>query len=241
VAIAGSTTARTASASAALAGEGGVLRAYQADLATAAGVDDLLARVRAGLGPIAVLVNGAGINFNRATAAITEAEFDRVMAVNVKAAFFVTRAVATTMQAGGIAGRIINITSGNYRYARPDAGLYCATKAALEMLTRAFAIELGAAGIAVNAVAPGLVARQAGDERYQRVARYYQAHSALSLITTGQDVAAAVLFLASAAARAISGETIVVDAGYSAGRLDFPPGRPPEAAPKAETGVSDVR
>lgn len=91
------------------------------------------------------------------------------------------------------------------------------------MLTRGFALEYGGYGIAINAVAPGLVDRPgATDSQFLKVADYYRSRSSQQALTTPQDVADAVMFLASAKAARIAGETIVVDGGYSAGRLDFP-------------------
>ncbi len=104
-----------------------------------------------------------------------------MFAVNVKAAFLASRRVCEAMKAAGRPGRIVNITSGNYRYTRPDGALYSASKAALEMLTRTFALEYGDHGIAVNAVAPGLGAngRAKPDPAFLRVAEYYVANSPL--------------------------------------------------------------
>jgi NAD(P)-dependent dehydrogenase (short-subunit alcohol dehydrogenase family) len=223
VAVLGAAERRTAEAAAALAQFTDRVRALAIDLGTPALIETAFDAIEPDWGPIAVLVNGAGINFNRAITAVTLADFDRLMAVNVRAAFFASRLAGERMAAAGLAGRIINITSGNYRYARPDAALYCATKAALEMLTRAFALEYGSHGITVNAVAPGLVARPGqSDAAYLRVAEYYQGASPLARLVQPEDVAAAVLFLASARAAAITGDTIVVDSGFSAGRFDFP-------------------
>ncbi|MBI3373319.1 MAG: SDR family oxidoreductase [Betaproteobacteria bacterium] len=223
VAAAGSSEAGTARARDALAAFGDRARIYRADLRVEAEVGRLLGEVQAGSGDVAVLVNCAGVNFNRAIAEVSAEEYDAVMNLNVRAAFLASRGVAERMAQTGIRGRIVNITSGNYRYARPNAALYAASKAALEMLTRSFALEYGAYGITVNAVAPGLVSREdPGGADFQRVADYYRANSPLGRIVEPRDVAAAVAFLASEQAASISGETIVVDNGFSAGRMDFP-------------------
>jgi NAD(P)-dependent dehydrogenase (short-subunit alcohol dehydrogenase family) len=223
VAVAGARAERVRAAEASLASYGERVHALAADLQTAGEVGRAIDAVEARLGTVAVLVNCAGLNFNLAIDDVAEADYDRLMATNVKSAFFASQLAGRRMAAARIAGRIVNITSGNYRYARPNAALYAASKAALEMLTRSFAIELGASGITVNAVAPGLVAR-AGEAppEFAGLADYYVANSPLGRLVRPEDVAAAVAFLASADAAGITGETVVVDGGFSAGRYDFP-------------------
>jgi 3-oxoacyl-[acyl-carrier protein] reductase len=223
VAVAGAREARVRAAGASLTAYGERVHALAADLQTAGEVARAVDAVAARFGTIAVLVNCAGLNFNLAIDDVTEADYDRLMATNVKSAFFASQLAGRCMAAAGIAGRIVNITSGNYRYARPNAALYAASKAALEMLTRSFALELGPHGVTVNAVAPGLVARS-GDSPpgFVRVADYYAANSPLGRLVQPADVAAVVTFLASADAGGITGETVVVDGGFSAGRYDFP-------------------
>lgn len=223
VAVAGSSAAGAARARAALAGHEQAARVLTADLRDVAALQRMLEEAEAALGSVAVLVNCAGVNFNRAVAEVGAQEYDAVMDLNVRAAFFASQWAAGRMAAAGIAGRIVNITSGNYRYTRPNAALYSASKAALEMLTRSFALECGAHGITVNAVAPGLVARpEPLDADFRRVAEFYVANTPLRRAVEPRDVAAAVLFLASEQAAAVTGDTIVVDNGFSAGRLDFP-------------------
>jgi NAD(P)-dependent dehydrogenase (short-subunit alcohol dehydrogenase family) len=156
---------------------------------------------------VAVLVNGAGLNFYRQIGEITPADFDRVMGVNVKAALFRTRTACERMISRGIRGRVIDISSGNFRYVRPGSAIYSASKAALEILTRSFALEYGRHGIAVNAVAPGLVERSdSNDETYLRGADYYRAHSSQQRLVTAANAAVVVLLLASTHTFAIGGE-----------------------------------
>jgi len=223
VAVIGTRAERVHAARASLAAFDERVLALAADLRTAAEVRRAIEAVESRFGTTAVLVNCAGLNFNLAIDEVTEDDYDRLLAINVKSAFFASQLAGRRMAASGIAGRIVNITSGNYRYARPNAALYSASKAALEMLTRSFALELGAAGITVNAVAPGLVARAgAPPPEFARIADYYIANSPLGRLVRPEDVATAVAFLASAEASGITGETIVVDGGFSAGRYDFP-------------------
>ena len=222
VAIIGSRPERTAAAERALQGRG-VLHAWSADLGQPAVLARCFETIRAEWGPVAVLVNGAGVTNTQALGTLSAAAFDTMMGVNVRSAFLLSQLACAAMQDASIRGRVVNITSGNYRYVRPGSALYSASKAALESLTRSFALEYGKVGITVNAVAPGLVARDEPDNAgYQRVASYYRGNSSLQQITTPDDVAATVLFLASAKAGSITGHSIVVDGGFSGGRLDFP-------------------
>jgi 3-oxoacyl-[acyl-carrier protein] reductase len=218
----GSTKARTDATASALSASGKG-HALCANMADPDAVNGLFENIEARFGTPAVLVNGAGINFNRTLGDVTPADFDRIFAVNVKSMMLASQQACRRMAEAKIAGRVVNITSGNYRYARPDAALYSASKAAMEMLTRSFALEYGHYGIAINAVAPGLVERPGfEDPAFLKVAGYYRDQSASHTLATPQSVADAVLFLASARAAAILGDTIVVDGGFSAGRLDFP-------------------
>lgn len=213
----GSTEARAEAARVALGARAQVL---VQDLAQPGAAEALFTQIGT---PVAVLVNGAGVNFASPLATLSEADFDRVLGANLRSAMFCSQQAVARMAAAGIAGRIINITSGNYRYTRPNAGLYAASKAALEMLTRSFALEHGRQGITVNAVAPGLIARPGEtDPGFVRVAGYYQDNSPVDGLVSSADVAEAVMFLASERAAMITGESLVIDGGFSIGRFDFP-------------------
>lgn len=219
----GASRERTAAAGAALSHYGEKAQVRAVDMTKPDAVSAIFDETQRAFGPVTVLVNGAGINFNRMIRDVTPEDFDRIMAVNVKSMFLTSRVACERMAEARVAGRVVNIASGNYRYARPDAALYCASKAAMEMLTRGFALEYGGYGIAINSVAPGLVDRLGiTDPQFLKVADYYRSRSSQQALTTPQDVADAVMFLASSKAVHIAGETIVVDGGYSAGRLDFP-------------------
>ncbi|WP_425526104.1 SDR family NAD(P)-dependent oxidoreductase [Streptomyces mirabilis] len=129
-----------------------------ADLDGSAGASrDLAERARRSLGGrIDILVNNAGIYPGAVTTATDEETFDRVYAVNVKAPFFLTAAVAPAMaEAGG--GSIINLGSWVARLGIPVGALYSSTKGAMETLTRAWAAEFGPRGVRVNAISPGVI------------------------------------------------------------------------------------
>lgn len=214
--LVGSTAARAKDAAAALDGK---VEAIAADVSDSAAVERLFAEV----GAPSVLVNAAGINFNKLVPETTAEDFDRVMAVNVRGTFLCSKAACAAMVPRGIRGRVVNVTSGNYRYVRPGSALYSASKAAMDMLTKGFALEYGPHGIGVNAVAPGLVDRPGNtDPNFLAIAGYYRARSASQRVVTADDVGQAVLFLASSRAAGMTGEAIVLDGGFSFGRLDFP-------------------
>lgn len=130
--------------------------AVAADVSNGPAVAGMVRRIEAELGPVAILVNNAGIALIRGIDDLTEAEFDQTIAVNLKSAFLCTQAVLPPMRAQGW-GRIVNISSGA---ARGPGGVglhYNASKAGLEGLTRGYAARLVKQGITVNAVAPSLI------------------------------------------------------------------------------------
>jgi 3-oxoacyl-[acyl-carrier protein] reductase len=141
----------------AIRANGGTAAAVRADVSVRAEVDAMMAIIAAQLGPIDVLVNNAGIALHRGIDDLTEADFDRTIAVNLKSAFLCTQAVLPGMRARRW-GRIVNISSGAARGAGAIGAHYNASKAGMEGLTRGYAARLAQAGITVNAVAPSLIA-----------------------------------------------------------------------------------
>jgi 3-oxoacyl-[acyl-carrier protein] reductase len=135
---------------------GGTVVAARADVSVAAEVDSMIVSITAQLGPIDILVNNAGIVLRRDIDDLTEADFDRTIAVNLKSAFLCTQAVVPGMRKRGW-GRIVNISSGAARGAGVIGAHYNASKAGMEGLTRGYAARLAQAGITVNAVAPSLI------------------------------------------------------------------------------------
>ncbi|MCX5178614.1 SDR family oxidoreductase [Streptomyces virginiae] len=163
-----------------------------------------------GLDGVDIIVNNAGIGLPIPLGEITEQDFDRVFAVNVRAPFFVVQEALGRLRDGG---RIINISSGAARIAMPEILAYGATKGALDTLTLNLAKALGARGITVNSVAPGIVDTDvnAGWLRGNAEAEAHAASlSALGRVGRPEDIADVVGFLASDAARWVTGR--VVDA-----------------------------
>jgi 3-oxoacyl-[acyl-carrier protein] reductase len=141
---------------AAIRANGATALAVRADVSARAEVDTMVAGVTAQLGPIGILVNNAGIAIRRGVDDLSEADFDRTIAVNLKSAFLCTQAVVPGMRERGW-GRIVNISSGAARGAGVIGAHYNASKAGMEGLTRGYAARLAQAGITVNAVAPSLI------------------------------------------------------------------------------------
>jgi 3-oxoacyl-[acyl-carrier protein] reductase len=141
---------------AAIRANGGTAVAVPADVSAPAAVERMIAAVTAQLGPVDVLVNNAGVAIRRGIDDLTEADFDRTIAVNLKSVFLCTQAVLPGMRERGW-GRIVNISSGAARGAGAVGAHYNASKAGMEGLTRGYAARLARAGITVNAVAPSLI------------------------------------------------------------------------------------
>jgi len=140
----------------ALRGIGANALAVKADVSQSTEVAAMVGRVSSELGPIDILVNNAGIAITRGVDDLTEADFDRTIAVNLKSAFLCTRAVLPMMRQRKW-GRIVNISSGAARGAGAIGPHYNASKAGMEGLMRGYAARLVKEGITVNAVAPSLI------------------------------------------------------------------------------------
>jgi NAD(P)-dependent dehydrogenase (short-subunit alcohol dehydrogenase family) len=188
-----------------------------AEVGGAAAAERIAGAAAAALGEIDVLVNNAGIARNAPAELVTEDEWDATQATNVRGAFFLAQAVGRGMLARR-RGRIINVTSAAGLAALADHAAYCASKAALGMLTKVLAIEWGPRGVTVNAVAPTVILTPLGERVWGDPARGGPMLAKIPLGRFGQppEVASVVAFLASDHAALINGETIAVDGGYTA-------------------------
>jgi NAD(P)-dependent dehydrogenase (short-subunit alcohol dehydrogenase family) len=186
----------------------------------------MVAEVGSGEGPIDVLVNNAA-SFSRSPFLDTDlGELDRVLATNVRGLFHVSRLVASSMLGRG--GAIVNVSSILARLATGNRTAYCASKGAVESVTRAMALDLAPHGIRVNAVAPGLISTDAllAGMVDPELRASIESHIPSAGFGQPADVAAAILFLASDEARYVNGVVFAVDAGLGAREAGPAPRRP---------------
>jgi len=173
-------------------------------------------------GGLDVLVNNAGIIRRADVVETTEDEWDRVMAVNVKSVFLMSQCAIPVMAAGG-GGAIVNTGSGWGLKGGPNAASYCASKGAVVNLTRAMAVDHGPQGIRVNCVCPGdtdtPMLRSEAEQLGQAEGAFLADAASRPLRRIGQpeDVARAIVYLASDAASFVTGSVLVVDGGGLAG------------------------
>ncbi|WAP60507.1 SDR family NAD(P)-dependent oxidoreductase [Streptomyces sp. S465] len=193
-----------------------------ADLTDPGAATALVQESWAAHGPVDVLVNAAGIYPSLDMADVDAAAWDRLFAVNARAPVLTTAALARLAMAEGRPGCVVNISSGSALRSRPGGGPYASSKAALEMATRAAALELGGHAIRVNAVSPGFVLVDSDCNPVS--AEYAKAISVNPLGRPGtpEDIARAVCWLAGPDASWITGEVLRVDGGSSTGALHLP-------------------
>ena len=187
-------------------------RFLRADMASTADRDALFKDVASTWGRLDILVNNAGITHAAELNELTEEGFDRVIAVNVKAATFATQAAARLMQQGG---SIINLSSVNAVLAIPNQIPYAISKGAIRQLTNVTAVALAPRGIRVNAIGPGTIMTEMGksvmasEEQRQRIL----SRTPLGRVGDPEEIASIAAFLASDEASYITGQTIYADGG----------------------------
>jgi 3-oxoacyl-[acyl-carrier protein] reductase len=201
---------RAAKVAASLPGDGHA--GYACDVADGAQARDVVAAVEAEQGPVAVVVNNAGITRDNILLRMKDEEWDDVLAVNLKGAFNVTRAVARGMMKRR-RGVIVNVSSVVGLMGNAGQSNYAASKAGLLGFTRSVAKELASRGVRCNAVAPGYIETDMTSELTGEQTRSLQ--EAIPLARLGQpgDVAGVVRFLAGPWARYITGQVLAVDGG----------------------------
>ncbi len=169
-------------------------------------------------GPFDILVNSAGLARHTAATVTTPADYDAVMALNVRAAYFLAQAIAKGLIAANKPGSIIQISSQMGHVGGIDRAVYAATKHAVEGMTKSMAIEWGPHGIRVNTLCPTFIHTPLTEQTLQNPDRKAWILSKIKLGRLGkvEDIMGAVAFLASDAAALITGTALMVDGGWTA-------------------------
>lgn len=188
--------------------------AHALDVSQSEAVAATFKEIEAEHGAIYCLVNNAGIAKDQLLMRMSDDDFDAVIAVNLRGAYLCCKAVSRGMMKAR-EGRIINISSINGLHGAAGQANYAASKAGLIGLTKALAKELGARGITCNAVAPGFIQTDMTDDLPEEMKEHVTKTAPIGRLGTGEDIAPAVLFFASAEAGYITGQTLVVDGGLT--------------------------
>ncbi len=196
------------------AGLGGDHVALPCDLSDGAAVDALVPRAVEALGKLDILVNNAGVTRDNLAMRMKDDEWDQVIRVNLEAAFRLCRAAARPMMKARF-GRIVSITSVVGQTGNPGQANYAASKAGLVGMSKALAQELASRGITVNCVAPGFIASAMTDTLPDTQKSALLGKIPAGALGRGDDVAAAVTYLASREAGYVTGQTIHVNGGMA--------------------------
>lgn len=190
---------------------------HPADLTDPAQVRGLADEVDARWGAPDILVNNAGIYPSAFLLDTSDAEWDLMFDINLRAPFLLTRDLARLMVAAGKRGSIVNISSGGAKRARRTAVAYCTSKVALDRLSEGFALELAEYGIRVNTLYPGFAAGSGVTSLTDAHVQTVSTANPMGRPTEAQDLIGPLVFLCSEEARFITGATLAVDGGGSAG------------------------
>jgi len=186
--------------------------AVKCDVSKKADVDNLISSAVKKFGKLDILVNNAGIFPFKPFLQMTEADWDKVLNVNLKSVFMCSQAAAKEMKNGG---KIISISSIAAFVGFEGLTHYCATKGGINAMTRAMALELGPQKINVNAIAPGAIDTPGAKMTDENMMKQTIAAIPWKRMGIPEDIANAVVFLASDKADYITGQTIIVDGGYT--------------------------
>lgn len=215
VVLAARSLEKLGAAVAAIRAAGGSAEALALDVADVAATE---ATVAAGAS-FDVLVNSAGTARHSPAVETGYEDFDAVMGLNLRGAYFLTRAVAKALIAAGRPGSLINISSQMGHVGGAERGVYCASKHAVEGFTKAFAIEWGRNGIRVNTVCPTFIRTPLTQATFASPEKTRWIADRIKLGRVGEpaDVAGAVLYLAADASALVTGTAVMVDGGWTAG------------------------
>jgi NAD(P)-dependent dehydrogenase (short-subunit alcohol dehydrogenase family) len=199
-----------------LRAEGGSARFVPVDLSDPSSIESFAADIRACEGLVDGLVNNAAVATNVGGAGFEDIPielWDRVMRVNVRGTWLVTRAVVPLMRPGG-GGRIVNLASDTALWGPPRLLAYVSSKGAVISMTRSLARELGPRGIGITAVAPGIMRNEATDYVPAERHRHYETGRAVPGAQMPEDIVEVIAFLLTAGALALTGQVIPVNAGF---------------------------
>jgi len=214
VTLAARTASQIEEAAAAIRQRGQQAEALALDVTDLAAMQAALAAAE----PFDVLVNNAGTNRPKMLMDVTVEDFDAIMGLNVRAAYFVAQAVARRLIAAGRPGSIINVSSQMGHVGAARRTVYCASKHAMEGFTKAMAIELAPHGIRVNSLGPTFLETPLTRPFFENAAFKAEVLAKIKLGRLGQlgDITGAILFLASDASALMTGSALVVDGGWTA-------------------------
>jgi 3-oxoacyl-[acyl-carrier protein] reductase len=209
-----------------IAGAGGKAVAMRADVTKRADIDAVVDRAVTELGRLDVMGNVAGVPFNKMVVDVSDEEFERILAINLKSVWYGCQAALRVMIPQG-SGNIINIASGAIDTPAPTLAVYGLTKAAVAMLTKTVAVEGGAHGIRCNALAPGVIETKFSAQHFtdadgnvvpERLEKYrtrFGAQAPVGRVGEAQDVAWTILYLVSDAASFVTGQILRPNGGVS--------------------------
>ena len=214
VVLAARTREQLESACSIINADGGKAEAWCVDVTDSAAVRAGIER----LGPFPILVNNAGTNRPALLVDTRDEDLDAVLDLNVKAAFYVAREVSRGLVSAAMPGSLINISSQMGHVGGPRRTVYCATKHAIEGLTKALAWELGPANIRVNSICPTFIETEMTRKMLEDAAfrEYVTSRIALGRVARLEDVMGAIVFLAGDAAAMVTGSALMVDGGWTA-------------------------
>jgi NAD(P)-dependent dehydrogenase (short-subunit alcohol dehydrogenase family) len=193
------------------------VKAFAADVTVSADIERLVPSVEAGLGPIDILVNNAGVNIRGTVDQLSEADWDTVIDTNLKGPFLCARAIGPGMVTRGW-GRVINLGSILGLVALGGRGPYASSKAGVINLTRVLALEWAGTGVTANAICPGPFATEMNLPLLNDPVKYQEFVKKIPMGRWGEldELAGAVVFLASKSSSFITGASLFVDGGWTA-------------------------
>ena len=194
---------------------GGKAILIEADVSKIADVQNLVEETYRQLGRCDILINNAGVEIRADFWDVTEQDYDTVLNVNLKGAFFLTQAFVRRLREANQPGRIINISSVHEDMVFPHFSTYCASKGAMRMLMRNLSVELGPLGITINNIAPGAIATPINQSLLENKSQLdaLLKNIPLGRMGTSEEVAALTTFLASDEAAYVTGSTYFIDGG----------------------------